>query len=102
VADLAQAHVAAFNKMKDIKGFNTYNIGTGHGYTVLETLKTYSKVIGKEIPHKFIERRPGDIDRLEANVEKASRELHWKAKYNLEDMCRDSYNFVLKNPNGIN
>lgn len=101
VVDLAKAHVSAVNKLESIKGYEVYNLGTGNGSSVLEIVKAYEKVIGREIPHKIVERRPGDIDISQCVPEKANRELNWKAEKNLEDMCRDSYRWKTQNPNGF-
>jgi len=101
VVDLAKAHVSAINKLGDIQGYEVYNIGTGNGFSVLEILKTYEKVIGREIPHKIVERRPGDIDVSQCSPEKANRELNWKAEKTLEDICRDSYRWKTQNPAGF-
>ncbi len=100
VVDLAKAHLSALDKLKDIEGYEVYNLGTGAGYSVLDIVNTYSKVIGREIPHKIVERRPGDIDISQCVPEKANRELNWKAEKTLEDMCRDSYKWKSQNPNG--
>jgi UDP-glucose 4-epimerase len=102
VVDLAKAHVMAVNKFSEVKGYNIYNVGTGNGCSVLDIVNTYSRVSGKEIPYKIVERRPGDLDMFLANPEKANKELGWKAEKNLEDMCRDSYNWVKTHPNGFN
>jgi len=100
VVDLAKAHVCAMNKLGDISGSEVYNLGTGTGYSVLEIIKTYEKVIGREIPHKIVDRRPGDIDVSQCNPSKANRELNWKAEKTLEDMCKDSYRWKTQNPSG--
>ena len=101
VVDLAKAHVSALNKLKDCQGYQIYNIGTGVGYSVLDIVTTYSKVSNIEIPYKIVGRRNGDVDSVCGCPDRANKELGWKAEKNLEDMCRDSYNWVSKNPNGI-
>ena len=101
VMDLARAHVKALEKLEEIEGHQVYNIGSAVGYSVLDILKTYSSVVGKEIPYVFGERRMGDVDALICNCEKAERELGFKIELSLEDICRDSYNFVKVNPDGI-
>jgi UDP-glucose 4-epimerase len=68
---------------------------------VLEIVNAYSKAINKEIPYSFTDRRPGDVSILQAIIGKANKELEWKTEKNVNDMCLDSYNFILKNPNGI-
>ncbi len=101
VVDLADGHIAAVKYAMEHKGADYINLGTGNGYSVLEVLHAYEKACGKELPYKIMERRPGDISECYADTEKASRLLHWKAKYNIDEMCRDSWNFTLKNPDGI-
>ena len=95
VVDLARGHVKAIEKSK--KGINTYNLGTGTGYSVLDVVKTFEKVNNVKIPYVITERRPGDVAECYADVSKAKREIEWEAKYNLEDMCKDSYNYIVKN-----
>lgn len=101
VVDLAKFHIAALEKLENIKGYEVYNVGSAKGYSVLDIVNTYSKVTGKNINYVMGERRPGDVDILVCVCEKAEKELNMKIQKTLEDMCRDSYNFVLKNPDGI-
>ena len=101
VVDLAKAHICAIGKLGELSGYEVYNVGTGTGYSVLDIIKAYEKVIQKPIPHKIVGRRPGDIDISQCRPEKANRELSWKAEKNLEDMCRDSYRWKSQNPNGF-
>ncbi len=101
VVDLAMAHVNAIKKLEDFKGTKIYNIGTGNGYSVLDVVKTFEKVNGIKIPYSIKERRPGDIDECYASPKKALDELGWEAKRGLEEMCRDSWNWQKKNPNGF-
>jgi UDP-glucose 4-epimerase len=100
VCDLAKGHVAAIKKLEENCGPVIYNLGTGKGYSVLEVIKAFEKACGKKIPIKVFPRRRGDIAENYADVSKAQRELNWKAQYNLDDMCRDSWNWQRKNPNG--
>ena len=95
VVDLARGHVKDNEKRK--KGINIYNLGTGTGYSVLDVVKTFEKVNNVKIPYVITERRPGDVAECYADVSKAKREIEWEAKYNLEDMCKDSYNYIVKN-----
>ena len=97
VVDLAKGHICALNKAMDVEGVSYYNLGTGNGYSVLDIVKTFSKVNKVDVPYKIVERRPGDIASCYADPTKAFKELGWKAELGLEDMCRDSYNFILKN-----
>ena len=95
VVDLAKGHIKAIEKVINDKGIDTYNLGTGRGYSVLELINTFVKVNKIDVPYKIVERRPGDIDMCYASTEKAKKILNWSAKLNIEDMCRDSYNFVV-------
>ena len=98
VVDLAAGHVQALRHMKP--GVSIYNLGTGHGYSVLDVVKAYSKACGKEIPYEIKPRRAGDIATCYSDPSKAKRELGWEAKYGIEEMCRDSYHWQSMNPDG--
>lgn len=100
VVDLAKGHVCALKAIRENKGLAIYNLGTGHGYSVLDTVKAFEKVNGLKVPYVFMPRRPGDIATCYCNPAKAKAELGWEAQYDLEDMCRDSWNFQKNNPNG--
>ena len=97
VVDLALGHIAAIEKINKEPGVYTYNLGTGVGYSVLDLVKTFSKVNNITVKYKIAPRRPGDIAECYADTTKASDELHWHATKTIEDMCRDSYNFAIKN-----
>ncbi|KAL7111639.1 hypothetical protein ACP275_05G102100 [Erythranthe tilingii] len=102
VMDLADGHVAALEKLlerKDI-GCVSYNLGTGRGTSVLEMVAAFEKASGKKIPTKLCPRRPGDATAVYASVEKAGKELGWKAKYGIEEMCRDQWKWASQNPWG--
>ena len=95
VVDLAKGHVLALNKLdKEQKGLYIYNLGTGTGYSVLDMVKAFEKSTNKKVPYKIAPRRAGDIATCYANPEKAKQELGWEAKRTLEDMCRDSWNYI--------
>ena len=94
VVDLSHGHVLALQNMH---GLNIYNLGTGKGTSVLELVNTFEKVNGVTIKKKIVARRPGDIDACFASCDKAFKELGFKAQYNIEDMCRDAYHFVMSN-----
>ena len=96
VVDLAKGHIAAIKKLKD-NGIFYYNLGTGTGYSVLEIVNTFIKVNNVDVPYKIVGRREGDIAACYADSSKALKELGWKAELGIEDMCRDSYNYILKN-----
>ena len=95
VVDLANGHVLALKNKK--KGLKIYNLGTGRGTSVLELVNTFQKVNNININKKIVDRRPGDIDACFASCDKAFKELGFKACKSIEDMCRDSYNYVKKN-----
>ena len=95
VLDLANGHLKALDKIHTSPGLVIYNLGTGNGYSVLDLVNTYSKVNNVDIPYKIVERRAGDIAKCFADPTKANKELNWTCKYNLEDMCKDSYTFQL-------
>ncbi len=101
VVDLANAHVMAIDNLTNSnRRFNVYNLGTGEGYSVLEIIKTFEKVSGKKISYEIIERRAGDVDKTYADPSLANKELNWKAERNLQDMCKDIWEWQLCNPNG--
>ncbi len=97
VVDLAKGHIKALEQAIKTNGTYVYNLGTGHGYSVLDLINTFEKVNNIKIPYQIVDRRPGDIATCYANPKKAYKELGWKAEKGIEDMCRDAYNFVLKN-----
>lgn len=101
VVDLAEGHVAALNHLASNPGLVVYNLGTGKGTSVLELVHAFEEANGIKIPYQIMPRRPGDVDENFANVDKAFKELGWKARLTITDACRDSYNFQKKNPNGI-
>ncbi len=100
VCDLASGHVAALQAIERKCGLAIYNLGTGHGYSVLDVVNAFMKVNGVNVPYTIKPRRPGDIATCYCNPAKAEKELGWVAKYNIEDMCRDSWNWQKNNPNG--
>ena len=87
----------SLEKSVNFKGIEYYNLGTGTGYSVLDLVNTFEKVNNVEVPYKIVDRRPGDIAACYADPTKAYKELGFKAEYGIEDMCRDSYNFILNN-----
>lgn len=96
VVDLALGHIAALKSVREKKGAIPYNLGTGKGYSVLEILNAFMKVNGVDIPYVIGGRRPGDAAECYSVPDKAAKELGWKAERSLEQMCRDSWNFVVK------
>lgn len=97
VVDLARGHVHALNAINDNCGAVVFNLGTGHGYSVLDVIKTFESVNGIKIPYEIAARRSGDIASCYANPAKAEQVLGWRAEKTLEDMCRDSWNYQQKN-----
>ena len=100
VVDLAKGHVAVIDHI-DKEGVFVYNLGTGHGYSVLEVIKAYEKAAGHPIPYVIKPRRPGDIAACYADASKAAKELDWKAELTIDDMAASSLNWQTKNPNGF-
>ena len=100
VVDLADGHVCAIKKLDENPGLAIYNLGTGKGYSVLDIVNAFEKASGVKIPYTIGPRRSGDIDECYADASKAKKELGWEAKYGIEDMCRDSWNWQSNNPNG--
>lgn len=100
VCDLASGHVAALQAIQKDCGLAIYNLGTGHGYSVLDVVKAFIKVNGVDVPYVIKPRRPGDIATCYCNPAKAKAELGWEAKYGIEEMCRDSWNWQKGNPKG--
>ena len=98
VVDLAKGHVCALDKLdKEGKGLYIYNLGTGKGYSVLDMVKAFEKATGKKVPYKIAPRREGDIATCYADPKKAKEELGWSAEKTLEDMCKDSWNYIITN-----
>ena len=102
VVDLAKGHVKALEKFKEAKTVRIYNLGTGHGYSVLQVIDAFGKACGKEIPYVIKPRRPGDIATCYCAPEKARKELGWTAEYGIEEMCADSWRWQSQNPDGYN
>ncbi len=100
VLDLADAHLKALSYLENNRGLSRWNIGVGQGYSVLEVVNTFIEENNVEVPYEVMSRRPGDIASCYANPSKAETELGWRAKYDLKDMVRDSWNWQKLNPNG--
>ena len=100
VVDLAKGHVKAIEKIAQNPGLKVYNLGTGNGYSVLDIIHAFSKACGHEIPYVIGPRRAGDIDMCYADPQKAYEELNWKAEYNLDKMCEDTWRWQSQNPDG--
>lgn len=100
VVDLAKGHLRALEKIMGAKGVETYNLGTGKGFSVLEMISAFEEASGRKIPYKIVERRPGDIAVCYANAKKAEKELGWAAQRDIHEMCEDTWRWQLQNPNG--
>ncbi|MDP4086527.1 MAG: UDP-glucose 4-epimerase GalE [Bacillota bacterium] len=100
VVDLALGHLKALEKIMNLNGVHTYNLGTGTGYSVLEIVSAFEKAANKKIPYQIVDRRPGDIAVCYADPQKAKDELGWVATRGIEEMCRDSWRWQSENPNG--
>ena len=100
VVDLAIGHVKALKKIQENAGLCIYNLGTGHGYSVLDIVKNFEKATGVKIPYVIKPRRPGDIATCYCDPTKAKEELGWVAEKGIEEMCADSWRWQSMNPNG--
>ena len=100
VMDLANAHLKAVEYAVENKGVEVFNIGTGTPFSVLELIKTFEKVNRVKVNYEIGPRRDGDLPEVWANVDKAAKVLGWRATRSLEDMCRDAWNWQVKNQNG--
>ncbi|GHH97866.1 UDP-glucose 4-epimerase GalE [Neobacillus kokaensis] len=100
VVDLANGHLKALEKIISANGVEAYNLGTGTGYSVLQIVSAFEKASGVTIPHKIVDRRPGDVAVCFADPSKAKNELRWTAERGIEEMCRDSWKWQKNNPEG--
>lgn len=101
VVDLARGHVCAIEYMSKHRGENVFNLGTGHGYSVLDMVKAFERVTGIHIPYEIAPRRPGDLATVYSSPDKSAELLGWRAQYDLDDMCRDTWAWQSKNPMGF-
>ncbi|MDR0426547.1 MAG: UDP-glucose 4-epimerase GalE [Clostridiales bacterium] len=99
VLDLAEGHIRAIERV-NAPGVKTYNLGTGKGYSVLDVIRAFEKACGHEVPYEIAPRRPGDIAACYADPSLAERELGWKAKKSIDEMCASLWNWQQKNPDG--
>lgn len=103
VMDLASGHLKALNYLRENKpGVRVWNLGSGRGSTVFEIIKAFSNVVGRELPYKVVNRRPGDVLDLTANPALANKELQWKTEIPMEKACADLWRWVKHNPEGYN
>jgi len=101
VVDLAKGHLAALRRLEAKPGCVTYNLGTGKGYSVLDMVKAYSAACGRDLPYEISPRRPGDVAVVYADPAYAAAELGWTAELGLDQMCKDSWNWIGNNPDGF-
>ena len=94
VVDLALGHIKALERITHTPGIDTYNLGTGKGYSVLEVIEAFKKASGKDIAYRLVERRPGDIASCYAETTKARKLLGWQATRGLDEMCEDAWRFA--------
>ena len=101
VVDLAVGHLKAIEKLTSKPGLTIYNLGTGHGSSVLDVVAAFEKASGRKVPYTIKSRRPGDVAECWADPTKAERELGWKAERGLLVMCEDAWRWQSRNPNGF-
>lgn len=101
VVDLAKGHLAAVDHLADAAGHRVYNLGTGQGTSVLESLRAFERATGTPIPFEVVDRRPGDIAVCYADPAAAIRDLDWKAVLTVDDACRDAWRWQSTNPGGF-
>lgn len=101
VMDLAEGHVAALRRLLADAGLLTVNLGTGRGYSVLEVLRAFERACGRPVPYEVLPRRPGDVDAMYADPSRAAALLGWRARRDLDTMCRDAWRWQSMNPNGF-
>lgn len=101
ITDLARAHVAALSHLDHPDVYKAYNIGTGHGVSVLEIVEAFGSATGHAIPYEFVARRAGDVASCYASAELARQELGWSAELTVQDACRNSWNWQSRNPEGL-
>jgi UDP-glucose 4-epimerase len=100
VVDLAKGHIKALEALRCSNDILTLNLGTGDGISVLELVKTFEKVSGKKVPYEIKDKRVGDVASCYADVSLAKELIGWSSTLNVENMCRDVYNWQVNNPNG--
>lgn len=101
VVDLALGHLAALRYLQDRQSSITVNLGTGRGVSVKELVDTFIQVTGVPVPHRYVERRPGDVAICYADTHLAQTVLGWKAELGLERMCQDAWRWQSMNPHGL-
>ena len=101
VDDLAAGHIAALTRLGTTdRPVSTWNLGTGHGTSVLELLHAFERACGHELPYEVVDRRPGDVAASYADPSRAEAELGWHATRTVDDMCVDTWRWQSRNPHG--
>ncbi len=100
VVDLAEGHLAALEYLRARDRSITVNLGTGRGHSVLEVVAAFERATGRKVPYEIVARRPGDSASSYADTGYAARELGWRAKFTIDDMCRDAWRWQSGNPAG--
>jgi UDP-glucose 4-epimerase len=100
VTDLVLGHLSALETLRTNPGLLTCNLGTGVGYSVLEMVRAFERVVGRPIPYRIVARRPGDVAEAWADPHLAQRELGWVAERGLDQMCADAWRWQTMNPDG--
>jgi UDP-glucose 4-epimerase len=100
VVDLARGHVAALNRLPELHGVRTWNLGTGRGVSVLDMVHAFEAASGKKVPCRIVARRPGDVAQCWADPSRAAHDLDWRAEYDLPRMCADAWRWQSGNPEG--
>ena len=101
IADLTRAHVKALAELKSSEGVQTFNLGRGRGYSVLEVISAFEKASGRKIPYEIISRREGDVAQCYADASLAEEKLSWKAERDILSMCKDVWKWQSQYPNGL-
>ena len=100
VVDLARGHVDTLKATRGKPGVHIWNLGTGEGYSVLDVVHAFEKANDLKLPYAIKPRRDGDVAQIYASADAAKRDLGWEARYGLETMCLDAWNWQKNNPNG--
>jgi UDP-glucose 4-epimerase len=100
VVDLAKGHVAALSHLGQQQGFEVFNLGSGHGTSVLEMIRAFEQASGRPIPYEVVARRPGDLAKNYADITKANEELNWHTEKAIADACADAWRWQSQNPDG--
>lgn len=100
IIDLAQGHVGSLKQIERNCGLKIFNLGKGHGYSVLEVIEAMKKASGRDIPYKIVGRRDGDVPESYSDVTLAEREMGWKATKDIDEMCEDAWRWQMLNPQG--